>query len=62
MYIWADVKPTHKKGSRTDKENYRPISILRNISKIYERCVFNQLTILKITFLSASVDLAKVLV
>ena len=44
MYIWADVKPTHKKGSRTDKENYRPISILPNISKIYERCLIKQLT------------------
>ena len=40
---WADVKPAHKKGSRTDKENYRPISILPNISKIYERCLFKQL-------------------
>ena len=41
---WADVKPAHKKGSHTDKENYRPISILPNISKIYERCLFKQLT------------------
>ena len=40
---WADVKPTHKKGSRIDKENYRLISILPNISKIYERCLFKQL-------------------
>ena len=40
---WADVKPAHKKGSRTDKENYRPISMLPNISKIYERCLFKQL-------------------
>ena len=35
---WADVKPVFKKNSRTDKENYRPSSILSNISKIYERC------------------------
>ena len=41
---WADVKPAHKKGSRNDKENYRPVSILPNISKIYERCLFKQLT------------------
>ena len=41
---WADVKPAHKKGSRTDKENYRPVSILPNVSKIYERCLFKQLT------------------
>ena len=40
---WADVKPAHEKHSRTHKENYRPISILPNRSKIYERCLFKQL-------------------
>ena len=35
---WVDVKPVFKKNPRTDKENYGPVSILRNISKIYERC------------------------
>ena len=39
---WADVKPVFKKNSRTDKENYRPVSILPNISKIYERCLYKQ--------------------
>ena len=33
----ADVKPILKKDSRNDKRNYRPVSILSNISKIYER-------------------------
>ena len=28
---WAGVKPAHKKDSRNDKENYRPVSILPNI-------------------------------
>ena len=40
---WADVKPVFKKNSRTVKENYRPVSILSNISKIYERCLYTQL-------------------
>ena len=40
----ADVKPIFKKDSRNDKENYRPISILPNISKIYERCLYEQLS------------------
>ena len=31
---YADVKPVFKKDSRTDKKNYRPISILPNVSKI----------------------------
>ena len=33
----ADVTPDLKKKSKTSKDNYRPISILPNISKIYER-------------------------
>ena len=37
------MKPVFKKNSRTDKNNYRPISILPNISKIYERCINKQL-------------------
>ena len=30
----ADVTPVHKKDDRTDKTNYRPVSILPAISKI----------------------------
>ena len=39
----ADIKPIHKKDSRSDKENYRPLSILPNLSKIYERCLYTQM-------------------
>ena len=41
--IPADVIPAFKKKSKTSKDNYRPISILPNISKIYERCLYNQM-------------------
>ena len=34
---YADVTPIHKKDDKTDKTNYRPISILPNLSKVYER-------------------------
>ena len=37
------MKPVFKKDSRTDKKNFRPISILPNVSKIYERCLHKQL-------------------
>ena len=38
----ANVTPAFKKKSKTSKHNCRPIRILPNISKIYERCVYNQ--------------------
>ena len=34
----------HKKKSKFSKENYRPISILPNISKVYERCLYDQIS------------------
>ena len=36
------ITPVHKKGAKTFKDNYRPVSILSNISKIYERLMFRQ--------------------
>ena len=39
----ARVVPLYKNKSKTNVENYRPISVLRIISKIFERVVFNQL-------------------
>ena len=41
----ADVRPIHKKDSRNEKSNYRPVSILSNISKIYERIIAAQITV-----------------
>ena len=37
------MNPAFKKKSKTSKDNYRAISILPNISKIYERCLYNQM-------------------
>ena len=39
----AEVRPLYKKDGRTDKSNCRTISILSNVSKIYERSLYNQL-------------------
>ena len=39
----VDVTPIHKKKGKSDKTNYRPVSILPNISKIYEILIYNQL-------------------
>ena len=39
----VEVRPLYEKDRRTEKSNYRPISVLLNISKIYERCLYEQI-------------------
>ena len=39
----GNVTPIHKKGEKTNKENYKPISILPTISKIFERLIYLQI-------------------
>ena len=39
----ADIKPILKTGDGTLEENYRPISILPTVSKIYERLMQKQI-------------------
>ena len=40
----ADIVPVHKKKSTFSKENYRLISILTNISKVCEICLYDQIS------------------
>ena len=40
----ADIVLVHKKNSKLSKENYRPIILLQNISKVYERCLHDQMS------------------
>ena len=40
---FAKAVPIFKQGSRFVCNNYRPISVLSSISKIFEKCIFNQL-------------------
>ena len=39
----AHVTPLHKKGLKSDIENYRPISILSRLSLVFDRIIFNYL-------------------
>ena len=40
---YADVIPIHKKDDATNKKNYRPVSVLPNISKNFERIMQKQI-------------------
>ena len=40
---YADITPGHKKDETTSKENYRPVSILPTVSKIYERIMYRDI-------------------
>ena len=40
----GNITPVYKEGPKNSKENYRPVSIWPNISKIYERCLFKPIS------------------
>ena len=37
------IVPIYKKNNKCEKENYRPVRILSNLSKIYEKLIYHQL-------------------
>ena len=39
----ARVSPIFKNGDKTEKSNYRPISLLPVVSRLFEKLVVNQL-------------------
>ena len=40
----ANITPVHKKDEPTDKKNYRPVSVLPLLSKVFERLLHDQLS------------------
>ena len=40
---FAEVSPVSKKKDDLDKENYRPVSILSQVSKVFERIMYKQI-------------------
>ena len=38
----ANIRPVYKKVDPFDKKNYRPVSILPLLSKVYERVIYDQ--------------------
>ena len=43
--VWkcSNISPIYKKSEETDKTNYRPVSLLTVLSKVYERVLFDQM-------------------
>ena len=48
----ADIIPVFKKGDKECKNNGRPVSVLPNVSKIFERIIFRQISNYIESFLS----------
>ena len=48
----ANITPAFTKTDRNYKDNYRPVTILPNISKISKRFIFRQLCSFMLEFLS----------
>ena len=48
----VNITPVHKKCSKSSKDNYRPVSILSNISILYEKFMFKQMSEYFESFLS----------
>ena len=44
VFKLANITAVMKKGDRNSKKNYRSVSILSNISKIFEWCMFRQIS------------------
>ena len=40
----ADITPLYKKGKKDIKRNHRPVSIIPNLSRIFEKCMFEQMS------------------
>ena len=39
----AKVSPIFKNGSKSDLNNYRPISVIPTVAKIFEKIIYDQL-------------------
>ena len=41
----AKVTPIYKSGEKSDRSNYRPISVITAIAKVFEKLVYKQVTV-----------------
>ena len=43
LWKWANMVPAHKKQEKTLVKNYRPISLLPLMGKLFEKCLYDEL-------------------
>ena len=56
----ADIIPIFKKKDPLNKENYRPLSILSHMSKVFDRLIYKQIdNFIKKNFQTSCVDFEK---
>ena len=59
----ADVTSCYKKKSKASENNYRPKTILPNVSKTSEKCIYKQMQqYLEICFLNINVIFGRVVI
>ena len=59
----ADITPIFNKGDSTQAKNYRPVSVLYYVSKVFERIILKQLSeYIKAFYLLFCVVTVKVLI
>ena len=56
----SEVVPVYKKPDPLQKENYRPVSLLPHISKVFERVIYNQINSFMENKISKSVTFQEV--
>ena len=39
----AEITPSHKEDDRTKKDNYRPVSIMPSVSKLFEKNMYEDI-------------------
>ena len=59
LFKQVDITRIYRKDSRNEKENYRPVIILPNLSKIYELLVYTGEQVLTLFFLNTNLDLER---
>ena len=47
QWLIAKITPIHKKGSKNEIENYRPVANLCSTTKIFERLILNRISMLE---------------